>query len=97
MHILKTVRKNLNASGFKANDIILNKYNVGAILVTTSSLASTFAYILCEVNTVDEYMRAVFMLTVGCAILTSFLTMIVNKGELNDLIDNFQTIITECK
>lgn len=95
MKILETIRKNLNASGFKANDTILNRYNVWAILVSTSAIASHIAYILYEVNTVDEYMRTIFMLTVGCAILMSFLTMVVRKGELNNLIDNFQAIITE--
>lgn len=97
MKILKTVRKNLNASGFKPNDILLNKYNVLAISISTSAIVSHILHILYEVNTVDEYMRTVFMLTAGCAIFMSFLTMIEKKTELNNLIDSFQSIITESK
>lgn len=97
MEILETFRKNFNESGFKPDDIILNKYNVWFILVFISVFLSNILYIVYEVKTIEEYMRTIFMINAGCGIFLSFLDMIVKKTELNNLIDDIQAIITKSK
>lgn len=98
MKIFQTIQKNLDVIGFRANDSsLLNKENVRAILVSIPAITSQFVYVLCEVNSVEQYLRSFCMITAGTGVFISFGTTIFKKTELNDLIDQFQAITIKGK
>lgn len=98
MKIFQTIRKNFVAIGFKANDTaIVNGHNIRITVISSLAIASQIAYVLNEVNRIEEYMRSFVMIAAGIGIFVSFLATVFRKTELNDLIDKCQAVTSKSK
>lgn len=97
MKIFQIIRKNFNALGFSVDDCTINKNNIWAILISSSAIASQFVYTWYEVDSIEEYVQCIFMITGGLGISISFLSIILKKTELSDLIDELNETISKSK
>lgn len=99
MKISETTKYNLKTIGFGVNDTVLAElyYQSWAVSVSILGIASQFVFVLCAVNTVEEYMQCTFMITAGTAMAISYFSVIDKKTEFNELIDHLQAIIDESK
>lgn len=97
MKIFQTIRKNLNAVGYRVNDSALNKNHILALLIASSVIAAQFVYGFCEANSIEEYTLCFFMITTGIGIFISFFSTILRKKEMNELFTNLEAVINESK
>lgn len=99
MRIFENNKHNLHAIGLAVDGSSRYEFvhHARAVLICTLGIVSQFLYALLSVNTVEEYMRCIFMITTGIGAAISYYSVIERKTELHALIDSLQIVVGESK